>query len=122
MVYRLRPSHLILAPLAVAIGCATIASAQSIDAERKRLAEAKAASAAATERSAKLERQSRQERDEAARTRANEAAVAARIQAAEADIAAAQARVAIVERLSATSAPGWPRNRGRSFGWSPHYK
>lgn len=99
MVYRLRPSHLILAALAVAIGCATVAPAQSIDAERKRLANAKAASAAATERSARLERQSRRERDEAARTRADEAAVAARIQAAEADIAAAQARVAIVERL-----------------------
>lgn len=93
------PIRLVLTALAVAAGCAAIAPAQTIDAERQRMAEAKAASAAATDRSAQLERQSRQERDEAARTRASEAAVAARIQAAEADIAAAQARVAIIERM-----------------------
>lgn len=89
--------------LAMAIGAvgAGVALAQSPDDQRARLAEAKAQSAAAAARSAKLEQQAAAERDQAQQARAQEAAVAARIQQAEADIAAGQARIAIVDRLLA---------------------
>ncbi len=89
--------------VAVAVGavCASVALAQAPDDQRVRLAEAKAQSAAAAARSAKLEQQATAERDQAQQARAQEAAVAARIQQAEADIAAGQARVAIVDRLLA---------------------
>ena len=77
------------------------ALARGPDEQSARLAEAKAQSAAAAARSAKLEQQAAAERDQAERARAQEAAVAARIQQAEADIAAGQARVVIIERLQA---------------------
>ncbi|MBX9730953.1 MAG: peptidoglycan DD-metalloendopeptidase family protein [Sphingomonas sp.] len=70
-----------------------------IAADRDRLVEAKAQSAAAQARAAQLERAAAAERDEARKARAQEAAVAARIQRAEADIAAAQARITIIRRL-----------------------
>lgn len=78
---------------------ATIASAQTIDDERRALAKAKTDSAAALQRSRAFDQQAEQERDEAAKARIREAAVAARIQAAEADISAAQNQVALIERL-----------------------
>ena len=67
-------------------------------AQRHRLNEAMAQSAAAAARSARLERAAARATDQAAQARALEAAVAARIQQAEADIAAGQARIALVDR------------------------
>jgi len=88
--------------LAVLVGNGVL-SAQSpgggIGADRDRLAEAKAQSAAAQARANRLEAAAAAERDEARKARAQEAAVAARIQRAEADIVAAQARITIVRRL-----------------------
>lgn len=86
---------------AVALAGASVAPAQDTADQRQRLAEAKAQSAAAAARSAGLERAAAIERDQAAQARAQEAAVAARIQQAEADIAAGQARIAIIDTLLA---------------------
>ncbi len=90
-----------VALLTLAIGGALAAQSpgRGITADRDRLAEAKAQSAAAQARADKLEAAAASERDEARKARAQEAAVAARIQRAEADIAAAQARITIVRRL-----------------------
>ncbi len=85
--------------IAVVAAGAGVALAQAPDDQRARLAEAKAQSEAAAARSANLERQAAAERDQAQQARAQEAAVAARIQQAEADIAAGQVRIAIVDRL-----------------------
>ncbi len=71
----------------------------TLDGERRRLAEAKVAAAAASSRAAELDRSAAIERNAAAKARSQEAAVAARITRAEADIAAARARVAIVATL-----------------------
>lgn len=75
------------------------ALSQTIADERRALTEAKAQASAAGERSKQLEARAKRERDEAAQARAREAAVAAGIQAAEAGIDAAQARLAIVETM-----------------------
>lgn len=85
--------------LILSLALATTASAQTIEQERRTLATAKAASKAATERSRQLERQAGQALDDAAKARRREAAVAARIQAAEADIAIARAQVTLIDRL-----------------------
>jgi septal ring factor EnvC (AmiA/AmiB activator) len=65
------------------------------------LAEARQEAAIAKRRSDLLERQAQQATGEAARANAAAAALAARIEEAEADITAAQARIALIERLSA---------------------
>lgn len=90
-----------VALLTLVIGGALAAQSpgRGIAADRDRLAEAKAQSAAAQARADKLEAAAASERDEARKARAQEAAVAARIQHAEADIAAAQARITIIRRL-----------------------
>lgn len=75
------------------------AQAPTLAEQQARLKAASDASAAAQARSQALERAAANERDEAARARAGEAAIAQRIVAASADIAAAQARIAIVDRL-----------------------
>lgn len=81
---------------------ATSAPAQDLLAiARVRLESAKAAADAAAKRAATLDRRAAAERDAAARARAEEAALGARITAAEAEISAARARVTIVERLLA---------------------
>jgi len=96
--------------LATALGLAAVAAAPGTSApgtgaapaladQRARLDQARAASVAAARRSAALERQANDARNAADAARAREAAVAARVQGAEADIAAAQARIAIVDRL-----------------------
>lgn len=77
-------------------GMAVSAPAQD---QQKRLADAKAQSAAAAARSAALDRKASGELDQAAKARQQEAAVAARIQQAEADIAAGQARIDIIARM-----------------------
>lgn len=88
------PPILPLATL-VLLGAAPV---QTVD-QPARLAEARAQSEAAAARSAALERAAAAEQDQARQARAQEAAVAARIQQAEADIAAGQARIAIIDRL-----------------------
>lgn len=75
------------------------AQTPSLTDQRSRLATANQAAQAADARAAALRRAARSERDEARRARTQEAAVAANIQAAEAQIAAARARIAIVDRL-----------------------
>ena len=79
---------------------ATSAPAQdSLGDARRQLAEAKAAASAAATRAATLDTRADDERDAAAKARAQEGAVAARIAGAKSDIAAARARIAIVDRL-----------------------
>jgi septal ring factor EnvC (AmiA/AmiB activator) len=75
-----------------------IAQADLADQQRRLLA-ARAQSAAAAERAARLDAAAKAEQDEAAKARAEEAAMGARIQQAQADIAAASARVTLVDRL-----------------------
>lgn len=94
----------ILAALAavIALGYAVHAPAATTIAEEQRaLVKARRDAAAAAARSAQLDRDAGKERDEAARAEAQSAAVAARIQSAEADIAAAEARIRILARLQA---------------------
>jgi septal ring factor EnvC (AmiA/AmiB activator) len=67
--------------------------------QQRRLLAARAQSAAAAERAAKLDAAAKTEQNEAAKARAEEAAMGARIQQAQADIAAASARVTLVDRL-----------------------
>jgi septal ring factor EnvC (AmiA/AmiB activator) len=95
---------LALLPIAVALA-ASQGNAQSDGAQseladqQRRLLAARAQSAAAAQRAATLDAAAKAEQDEAAKARAQEAAMAARIQQAQADIAAASARVALVDRL-----------------------
>ena len=107
---RVLPSFILLAPvllapvlLALPLAISGTVFAQStaggIAADRDRLVDAKAQSAAAQARAERLEAAAAAERDEARKARTQEAAVAARIQRAEADIAAAQARITIIRRL-----------------------
>lgn len=70
-----------------------------LDAERRALAEARTSAAAARQRSQRLEASSAAARSESDQARSRAAAVAARVQEAEADIDAAEARIAIIERL-----------------------
>jgi murein hydrolase activator len=81
----------------------TVASAlaQDIGSERAALDRAQRAARSAAERATRLEAAADAASDEAAKIRASATAVAARIQSAEADIDAAEAQVAIVERLRA---------------------
>ena len=88
-----------LALAAGALSAQSAAPLYDLSADRNRLREAKAQSAAAQARADALEKAAAGERDAAAEARTREAAVAARIQRAEADIAAAQARITIVRRL-----------------------
>lgn len=90
-------------------GIAVSAPAQD---QQKRLAEAKAQSVAAAARSAALDRRAEGERDQALKARQQEAAVAARIQQAEADIAAGQARIDIVNRMIARQRTSLDRQQG----------
>jgi murein hydrolase activator len=78
-----------------------VASAQSIDEERRALDRAKAQSQAANARAEGLERRAAVERSAAEQARAASAAVAARIQSAEADITAAETRIRLIEQLRA---------------------
>ncbi|MEG3087677.1 murein hydrolase activator EnvC family protein [Sphingomonas sp. PB4P5] len=87
--------------IALAGAAGLIAVSSPAQDQQQRLADAKAQSVAAAARSAALDRQAAGERDQARQARAQEAAVAARIQQAEADIAAGQARIAIIDRLIA---------------------
>lgn len=68
---------------------------------REQLTRANAAARKASQRAERLERQAAAAGDAAARARREQAAVAARAEAAEADIAAARARIALVDRALA---------------------
>lgn len=96
--FRLATAGVVMAGLLTA---SALAAQAGVDDDRARLREAKAQSIAAQLRADFLERAAADERDEAAKARGREAAVAARIQRAEADIAAAHARITIIRRLLA---------------------
>ena len=90
----------------IAIGAALLSTtpitAQTpLAAQRHRLAIARRDGAAAATRAGVLERQATGERDAARKARAEEAALTARVTAAEADIVTAAARVAVTDRLLA---------------------
>lgn len=77
------------------------AIAQDFGSARTALDRAQRAARSAAERATRLEAAADAANDEAAKLRATAAAVAARIQSAEADIDTAEARIAIVERMRA---------------------
>ncbi len=81
------------------LALAATASAQTIADERRALDRARAARITASTRADQLEREAASVSGEAARARSAAAAVAARIQSAEAGIDAAEAQIAVVERL-----------------------
>jgi murein hydrolase activator len=80
---------------------ASVAGAQSIEEERRALATAKAQSEAANARALKLEQAATAELSAAERAKSESAAIAARIQSAEANITAAEARIRLIEQLRA---------------------
>ncbi|WP_404335720.1 murein hydrolase activator EnvC family protein [Sphingomonas sp. MMS12-HWE2-04] len=94
---------ILIAALGAMLAAGSLARAQlpSFAEQQARLKAANAASDAAQARSRALEAAAAGERDRAAQARGEEAAAAERIKAAEADIAAAHARIAIVDRLLA---------------------
>ena len=82
------------------VGIAALpAQTPSITDQRAQLNAASKAAKDAEARAQQLQRAAVNERDEARRARAREAAIAASIQAAEAEIVAARARIAIVDRM-----------------------
>ena len=88
--------------LLLALGAGLVAltpATATIDDERRALVKAKQDAAEAEKRSGEFDAKARNEQDEAGRARAQEAAVAARIQQSEADIKAAEARIRIIARL-----------------------
>ena len=88
--------------LLLALGAGLIAltpATATIEDERRALVKAKQDAAEAEKRSGEFDTRARNEHDEAAKARAQEAAIAARIQQAEADIKAAEARIRIIARL-----------------------
>ncbi|KRC80917.1 murein hydrolase activator EnvC family protein [Sphingomonas sp. Root241] len=89
------------AALLAMLAAGSMADAQQLREQQARLTSAKAASDAAQARARALEAAAANERDQALQARAQEAAAAERIKAAEADIIAAEARIAIVDRLLA---------------------
>ena len=90
---------LALLPVVAALAASQGNAQSELADQQRRLIAARAESAAAAERAQKLDDAAKAERDEAAKARAEEAAMGARIQQAQADIAAASARVTLVDRL-----------------------
>ncbi|MCX8476419.1 MAG: peptidoglycan DD-metalloendopeptidase family protein [Sphingomonas sp.] len=91
----------VAAALLAMLAAGSMAPAQEMREQQARLKSATAASNAAQARAQALEAAAANERDRAAQARAQEAAAAERVKAAEADITAAEARIAIVDRLLA---------------------
>jgi septal ring factor EnvC (AmiA/AmiB activator) len=91
----------LLVAAAAAVLFAGLAVAQGRRDDGRALALAKRQAAEADLRSRQLEREAQTATDEAARARADASALAARIEASEADITAAETRVRIIERLRA---------------------
>ena len=88
-----------LAPFAVALMASQSVAQSDIADQQRRLVEARAQSAAAAERAARLDAAANAERDQAAKALVEEQALAAKVQQAQADITAATARIALVDRL-----------------------
>ena len=80
---------------------AAVATAQSIEQQRRELANAKAQADKAEERAKGLDAKAEDARDDAEKVRARAAAIAARIQSAEADITASEARIRLIDRMRA---------------------
>lgn len=100
----LPPASLLLAgaaPFAVALAASQGHAQSEVADQQRRLVEARAQSDAAAARAAQLDKAAAGERDAAARAAAQEQAQAAKVQKAQADIAAATARIALVDRLLA---------------------
>jgi septal ring factor EnvC (AmiA/AmiB activator) len=89
------------ASLLAMLAAGSMAPAQELREQQARLKSATAASQAAEARARALEQAAANERDRAAQARAEQAAAAERVKAAEAEIIAAEARIAIVDRLLA---------------------
>jgi septal ring factor EnvC (AmiA/AmiB activator) len=85
--------------IALATLAASAALGQSLNDERRAFSDARAKASAAQQRSQRLEMSAAAARNQAEQARSRSAAVAARVQGAEADIDAAEARIAIIERL-----------------------
>ncbi len=84
------------------VGVAAVpAQTPSLTDQRAQLSAASKAAKDAEARARQLQRAAANERDEARRAKTREAAIAASIQAAEAEIVAARARIAIVDRMLA---------------------
>jgi septal ring factor EnvC (AmiA/AmiB activator) len=94
----MRPSLLLLALLPLIVGGGW-AAAQTGGGEARDLLQAKQEAEQARRRSELLERQAQQATGAAARARAETDALASRIEAAEADITAAETRIRLVEQL-----------------------
>jgi murein DD-endopeptidase MepM/ murein hydrolase activator NlpD len=90
---------LVAALLAVAAGVTAQTKAPELSVEQQRLVAAKRDAAIATARAARLAAAATQERNAADKARREEQALAARVTAAEANLATASARVTLVERL-----------------------
>ncbi|MCJ8156831.1 murein hydrolase activator EnvC [Sphingomonas sp. LaA6.9] len=91
-----------IAVLGLGLGAATLSpAATTLKDEQRALIKAKQDALIAHQRSRQFEHDAAAERDEAVRAKRLAAAVAARIQEAEAGIAAAEARIAIVARFQA---------------------
>jgi murein DD-endopeptidase MepM/ murein hydrolase activator NlpD len=90
---------LVAALLAVAAGVTAQTKAPELSVEQQRLVAAKRDAAIATARAASLAVAATQERNAADKARREEQALAARVTAAEANLATASARVTLVERL-----------------------
>lgn len=86
---------------AAALGLTAYAAHASRSADAKALAEAKSEAEQANQRYRNLQRQAQQATSAAARARAESEALAARIEAAEADLTAAERRIAIIEAMQA---------------------
>ncbi|MBN8808993.1 MAG: peptidoglycan DD-metalloendopeptidase family protein [Sphingomonas sp.] len=110
MRYALIPAA--LAPFALAILAGQGNAQTDLADQRQRLVAARAQSAAAAQRAAQLDTAAANERDAAARAQAQERAIAARIDQAQADIAAAVARIALVDRLLADQQTSLAQRRG----------
>jgi septal ring factor EnvC (AmiA/AmiB activator) len=91
----------VAAALLAMLAAGSMAPAQELREQQARLKSATAASSAAEARARALEAAAANERDRAVQARAQEAAAAERIKAAQAEIVAAEARIAIVDRLLA---------------------
>lgn len=87
-----------LAGLGALAPVSTGAQQASVADQQRQLQRAQSASRLASERAARLERQSAAAKDEVERIAGQRAAIAARAQAAEADIAAAHARIRLIDR------------------------
>ncbi len=85
--------------LAMAAGLTAQTGAPEISREQQRLVDAKRGAAIAASRAARLAAAAAEERNAADRARREEQALAARVTAAEANLATASARVVLVERL-----------------------